>query len=406
MRLESRALRGSKRVNKKVPLGITVSLVAVAAAITFIITMTFSLDIYNAMVTGVKEREEIYEKLEEIDVYVRNNFNGEIDEDYLHDSIADGYINGLNDKYSAYYNAQEHSNEDLSNQGQLIGIGVTITKEESGYIKIVKVDEASPAKEAGIVEGDIIVKVDGSDVLVTGYEQSVTNIKGNEGSKVVVTVRREGEDKNFELTRKKMEIKSVTGRMIENIGYVRISTFNSSTVEQFKAMVNKHQVDGAKGLIFDVRDNGGGTVSSVEEMLDFLLPEGTLATVTYKDGLTKVLRTSDENFIDLPMTIIVNNNTASAAELFAATIRDFNKGKLVGVTTYGKGVMQNTYTLKDGSAIKFTVGYYYPPKSANYDGVGLKPDYEIALEEDFATIEEQNDTQLQKAIEVLKTSIK
>lgn len=394
-------------MNKKISLGITISLVAVAAAITFIITMAFSQDIFNAKVTGVKEREEIYEKLEQLDVTVRTNFNGTIDEEALQDAIAKGYVQGLNDPYAAYYSAKEYANESLNTQGQTVGIGVTIEKQESGYIKVLRVDTASPAEEAGILAGDVIVKVDGEDVLVLGYDTAVSNVRGDEGTKVTITVQRDGQEQSFELIRKKMGIISVTGQTIGDIGYIRITTFNSTTAAQFKKAVDEQTVAGVKGFVFDVRGNGGGLVSSVVEMLDYLLPEGTLATVTYKNGTTKILGTSDEEHqINLPMAVLVDHGTASASELFSAAIHDFERGKLVGVTTYGKGVMQNTYTLDDGSAVKVTVGYYYPPKSPNYDGIGIKPDYEVELNEPFETVTQEMDTQLQKALEVVATSIK
>lgn len=194
--------------------------------------------------------------------------------------------------------------------------------------------------------------------------------------------------------------------MIGTTGYVKITDFNENTYDQFKkALENLVGNQGAQSLIFDLRHNTGGLVDPAIKMLDMLLPEGVIATATYRDGSTEVLGNSDANCIDLPMAVLTNENTASAAELFTQALRDYNVAKSVGTNTYGKGVMQVTHSLKDGSAIRITIAQYNPPKSANYDGVGIKPDYEVALTEEqqaiFDTLDENTDPQLKKALEVV-----
>lgn len=395
-------------MNKKISLGATISIVAIAAAITLIITMSFTLESFNGKISGVKELEENYKKLAEIDSRVRTNYNGTIDEDAIQDAIAQGYMAGLDDKYARYYSAEEYAAERLAGEGKLVGIGITVSKEESGYIQITAINDKSPALEAGLEVDDIIVKVDGEDVLKLGYDGAVSGIRGEEGEKVSITVRRGGEDINYELTRKSIDIISVTQRVIDDIGYIRISEFNSTTLEQFNDALKSVMDDNVTSIVFDVRNNGGGSVNSVVGVLDRILPEGDIAYAIYKSGEEEVLGTSDADHIKLPMVVIVNENTASAAELFAAAIRDYDKGKLIGVTTYGKGVMQNTYTLQDGSAITLTTAFYYPPSKNNYDGEGLKPDYEQDLNPELVpkigTLSDEEDTQLKKAIEVISAS--
>ena len=388
-------------MNKKISLGVSLSITAIAIAITCIFTMTFSQDLFNSKV-NVKERTE----LNEIDNYVRANFIGEINEEALKSAISNGYINGLDDKYAHYYSAEEFQEEKLSDAGLLVGLGFTVIKDEGGYIRLVKVEENSPASEAGFKKDDLIVAVSGEDVLSKGYSQSLASLKGEEGSLVNITIRREGVDSEYQLVRRKMEIVSVTGRVIDNIGYIKIDTFNTKTAEQFKKLIDDFTAQGVKGFVFDLRDNGGGILDACEEMLNYLLPAGDVATATYKDGSQKVIvKTDGVHEVNLPMSVIVNKNTASASELFAVALRDAQKAVLVGTNTYGKGVMQYTTELSDGSAIKITVATIETTKTPNYDGVGVKPNFEVTLtqaeEESFAQLDEKTDPQLKKAIEVI-----
>lgn len=394
-------------MNKKISLGLAISLVAIASAVTFILTTTFSLDLFNSTVKNVKERAEIYNKLDELDGYVRNNYNGTIDEDRLLDAIADGYISGIDDKYARYYSVKEFQAEKLADAGASVGIGITVQKDESNYIKIVEVKENSPAEENNLMVGDVIVAVDDKDVLSVGYAQALSAMAGEEGTVVKLTIRRDGVDTQYQLARRRMDIISVTGEMLEdNVGYIKITEFNSLTPDQFAAKVDELTGNGVREIIFDVRDNGGGLLSSVSEVLNYLLPAGDIATATYKDGTKNVIiQTTGEHEVNLPIVVLVNGNTASSAELFAAALRDSGKAQLVGTTTFGKGVMQRTFPCLDGSAVKMTVATYETAKTPCYDGIGLKPNFEVA-----ATSEEDilfaGDRQLIKAIEIVKTMAK
>lgn len=396
-------------MNKKISVGLAITITAICCAITFVLTSSLSLNTFNSNVQGVKERAEMYKKLDTIDNYIRNYYIGEYDQQKLLDAISQGYVSILNDKWARYTSTADYLKEKKSDDGYLVGIGITASKDKSGYIYVETVKSGSPAQEMNIKAGDLIIAVNDKQVLSEGYEESVKAISGESGTSVTLTIRSDGEDKTISLTRKEIEIISVNSKMIDDIGYIQITEFNSKTTTQFKQAVNALISSGAKGLIFDVRNNGGGLLDPTLNMLDFLLPKGDIATATYKNGKTEVLGTSDKSEIDTPMIVLVNSRTASAAELFASALRDYDKAKLVGSNTYGKGVMQDTYQLQDGSAVTFTIAKFQTTKTPNFDGVGLKPNYEVTLENDTAAdlekLDKTTDTQLKKAIEILSTSI-
>ena len=392
-------------MNKKVSLGAAICFMAIAAAITFTITMSFAKNIFNSKIANVDERANVYEKLAEIDQIVRNNALEDIDEDALMNAIADGYMAGLNDDYAYYMDQDEYQNYQMDNAGELIGIGITVSLDESGYILVNDVTPDSPAAVAGIQAGDLIVRIDDTDVLSVGYNEATAMVRGEEGTRVNITVRRNQEELTLEAVRTKITTTSVSYRMIGENGYIKITGFDATTPDDFKAAVSDLQSQGATGLIFDVRNNPGGLLDGVAKVLDFLLPEGDIVSVTDSKGNTEVLYESDENSVNMPMVVLVDGNTASAAELFSAALRDYNKAELVGVNTFGKGIMQTAYSLSDGSAINLTTHYYNPPSGVNFHGVGLKPDYEVNLTPDqqlsLSELSDEEDAQLQKAISVL-----
>ncbi len=395
-------------MNKKISLGAAICFMAIAAAIAFTVTMAYARNIFNERIANVEERAEVYQKLSEIDQIVRNSYLNEIDEDELMNSIADGYMAGLNDDYAYYMDQEEYREYQMENAGELIGIGVTVTQDESGYIRVLEVMEDSPAAQAGLQAGDLITRVGETDVLAVGYEEASSMIRGEEGTSVTLTVHRDQEELTFEVTRRTIETETVSYRLIGENGYVKITNFHSNTVDDFKAAVEDLIFQGATGLIFDVRNNPGGLLDSVAQILDYLLPEGDIVSSTNSQGETEVLYTSDADCIDLPMVVLCNGETASAAELFSAGLRDYQKAELVGVNTFGKGIMQTAYSLSDGSAVNFTTHYYNPPSGVNFHGVGLKPDYEVQLTAEqelrLNELSDAEDAQLQKAISVLDSS--
>lgn len=401
-------------MSKKIlSLGVALALMLVTAALTFSITMVYSQSEFNQRVYNIKEREAMYSKIAEVDNLIRQNYIGTIDEQQLQDSIAAAFIKGVGDTYGQYLTAETYADYLSSNEGVMIGIGVTIKQADSGYIQIVSVSENSPAQEAGILPDDLIIQVDDLPVTKDNYSEAVNRVTGDEGTSVSLIIRRGAEDlAPISVTRKQIALKTVTYKMLsENVGYIAITGFNTNTVGQFNTALDAVMSQGAEGIVFDVRNNPGGTVSSVTKILDRLIPEGPIVSATYKDGTTEVLATSDATEINLPMVVITNKDTASAAELFTQALKDYGKAVSVGdKTTYGKGTMQSIRKLNDGSALNITVAWYNPPKSANYDGVGVPADFEVALSADLASkiseLDILEDTQLKKALELAQTKIK
>ncbi len=392
-------------MNKKISLGAAISITAVAVAIAIIVTMNFSQSIFNSKL-NVQERTE----LTEIESFVRSNYLYDIDEQTETAALSAGYIAGLGDKYSHYYTAEEYQEYKAAASGTKVGIGIAPEKEESGYIRVQSVEKSSPAEESAIVAGDIIVAVNDSDVIGIGYDAAAAMLDAGEGTTVNVTVRRDGEDKQYQLVSRRMDIVSVTGRLIEDTAYIRIAMFDGRTAEQFKAKYDELVTAGANSLVIDVRNNNGGSLDSVSGVLSNLIPAGDVVYATYKDGTKKAIVSSEGKTVtNLPTAVLVNEKTASAAEMFAAVLRDSIKASLVGTVTYGKGVIQNLNELTSGSAMEITVATYETLKTPNFDGVGLKPNFEVAFSipegVELETLDEATDAQLAKALDVAKTNI-
>lgn len=386
-------------MNKKISLGLALSISAIVCAVTFIVTSFFSLQSFNRKVADVREKSKKYQQLEDIDNYVRENYLHDIDEEELSSGILKGYINGLGDKYSEYLTPGEYQEMLAEDSGKVIGLGITVSEDSSGYIKVSSIMSDSPVAKSIIEAGDIIVAVNGKDVLNEGADNAINAI--NNGSDVEITIRRDGKNIPLEFTRQTFEITSVTSRMLDNyIGYIKISSFKENTPDQFSTGLEHLTMNGAKAVIFDLRDNGGGLAEALEKCLDPLLPEGVIALEKYRDGHTETLIYSDESELDIPFTVIVNGNTASAAELFSACLRDFKSSPIVGEQTYGKGVIQSYKPFDDGSAVYLTIAEYQTSLSECFDGTGITPDY-IALKSE----NESDDYQLDKAIEITMQNI-
>lgn len=394
-------------MNKRISLGVTIALMLIAAAATYTVTSVTNLSLFNSMVANVSEREAMYEKLSEIDLYVREYYAGTIDEEALKNALAEGYLEGISDSYSTYYSASEVAQMKLTDSGYIVGIGIEMTLDSSGYGYITNVWADSPAEQSGLKVGDLIVKIGDTDVVGLTLTQMQELMSGSEGQALTITVRSDLVDTEKSIIRSELEIESVTGYMVDDVAIITITTFNSTTASQFNQVLSQMTSAGATSIVFDLRNNGGGLLSATADILDTLLPEGTIMSSVSKDGTEEVLYTSNSLELDMPMIVLVNENTASAAELFACAIRDYGKGVLVGTTTYGKGVYQSYYELTDGSVIEFTVGYLNPPVSDNYDGVGLVPDYEVTLTDEqssnFYLLDETSDPQILKALEIMPT---
>lgn len=347
------------------------------------------------------------ERLKNLEQIVESDYYKKVDKEKLMDSAMKGYTNGLEDPYSGYLTSGEYQQWQSNEAGVSVGIGVTVTLTGDGSgLQVVSVEDPSPAKLAGLQADDVITGVDGEKVVDLGYQEAVNRVRGEAGSSVELTVQRGETEWKKTVQRQEMEVISAYGVMLENqIGYIRIASFKENTVEQFQTALQNLLKNGAKALVFDVREDGGGLVVALEKVIDPLLPEGDIATATYNNGETKLLVHSDANELQLPMMVLVNGNTASAAELFTASLKDFGKAEVIGEQTFGKGIMQNTVEMKDGGAVTLTVATYQTTRGECYHGVGITPD--VVIKEDYETIDfdhpnPDNDAQLQQAMELLE----
>ena len=393
-------------MNKKISLGVCIALMAIVATITLSLTYVITMEHFNSMVHNVFERQQMYLKLSEIDQKVRQNYLGNIDETALNDALAEGFMDGSGDKYGSYLSAEQYKNTLSGLEGTTIGIGIVLRENTDGSILITGVNQGSPAATAGLAVGDVITGVDDKVTEEMSFSEVYEAMQGEVGSKVKLTVKRADGEKIFEVTRKQYEIVSVESRVIkQNVGYVKILEFNDNTEAQFTDAIRKLQDEGVVGILFDVRDNPGGTLPAVSGILDLLLPAGNIVSSTDKAGNTTVLYTSDSRQINLPMSVLMNEGTASAAELFASALKDYKKATLVGTITRGKGTMQKMFPLLDGSALNITVAKFNPPSSENFDGIGIIPDITSTLTEEqiynFHALTEDTDPQILAAVTAL-----
>lgn len=395
-------------MNRKISLGAALAFVIIAAAVAVCITMLVSRDTFNRKISNVEQQEQMYQKIQKIDQVVSDNSLYDVDSETLLNAIGQGVVSGIGDPYAEYYSSSEYQKLLDEQSGDAVGIGVLLQEDSSGdYAAVVQVYPDSPAESAGLQPGDLILEVDGSSVRGMELEEVSDALIGEKGTAVSLVYRRNGSDSTAEITRRQYSQSSVTYQVVDgDIGYLRISSFEENTPSQLNDALNNLQAQQVRGLVLDVRDNAGGDTGSCTECLDQLLPEGVLGYTRTDSSQRQILATSDDSEIDLPMAVLVNENTSSMAELFAAAIRDYDKGDLVGTTTYGKGVLQTLYPLDDGSAVRITTAYFDPPASENFDGVGLTPDYEVPLGRDqLATMGSMDgDDQLEKAVSVLRSS--
>lgn len=351
-----------------------------------------------------------YKKIEEKTSVLQNIIDRYFlfDEDMtkVEDGIYAGMMNGLGDPYTVYYTKEEYKALNEDTEGKYSGIGAMVSQNpNTKIITIVKIFDNSPANDAGLQVGDIIYKIDGEEVAGTDMDILVkTKIRGEEGTSFKMTVLRGDDRKEVELdlTRRSIEVETVAGKMLDNnIGYIAVSQFDAVTSEQFKSNIESLQSQGMKKLIVDLRGNPGGLLDQVVDMLDYILPEGLVLYTEDKYGEREEYYSDGSHELKIPMVVLVNENSASASEVFTATFRDFEWGKVVGKTTFGKGIVQNVLPLGDGTAVKITTQHYYPPSGYDLHKVGIKPDIEVDLNEG-AKIGTDSDNQLSTAIDILK----
>ena len=346
-------------------------------------------------------------KLREIDRIAASRYVGDLDAEAVADYAAVGYVAGLGDQWSSYIPADQYEQYRMNSEGQGCGIGVAVISTEDS-IRVNLVYDDSPAAQAGIEKGDYIVAAVGLTVEADGADAVIDAIRGDEGTEVSVSVRKDGTDEVQELTMQRAVVtqKMAWGQMLDgSVGYIRIENFHDGAAAQFQSTLDGLLADGAQSLVIDVRHNGGGRVKEMSEALDPLLPEGTIMTLRTKDG-DETVYSSDADMIDLPIAVLIDDQSISAAEFFAAALQEYDRATLVGTHTTGKGRAQQTFELSDGSAVNLSVEEYFTPNGNSLAGVGIAPDIEAPLTEaqqaEFYFLAPEDDPQLQKAVESLQ----
>jgi carboxyl-terminal processing protease len=346
-------------------------------------------------------------KLEMLIYMIENYYYKDVEDDTLINGIYSGLVESLDDPYSAYYTAEEYEDLMQTLTGNYAGIGALLQKNaQTGEVTITKVYADTPAAKAGLLAGDSIVSADGNLAVDEELDSFVQHIRGEEGTDVKLKIVRDGEEIDVVCTRASIATPTVEHQMLEgNVGYIVVSQFTEHTYDDFVKAYEDLEKQGMTAVVFDMRNNGGGLLDSVVEMLDYLLPEGTVVYTMDKAGDREDFTSKGSSYKSIPMTVLVNENTASAAEIFTGAIRDFEYGTIIGTKTFGKGIVQSTIPLADGSAIKLTTQTYYTPSGECIHGTGITPD--IELEYEFMGGEDDKysvdlDNQIQKALEVLK----
>ena len=398
-------------MSKKVSLGVAATVTLIAMAVTFSMTMTVSMNMFNNTVSSVKNKERMYNKLSEVDRYVRANEYFDINDDTLNDTIASGYMLGISDRYARYYSAKAYSERVGLANGRLMGIGVSVVKDpSSGYARIIRVYDNTPATNVGLEVGGFITAIGDTSTRSMSDTAAMTSaLLGEEGSivsiKYLTPLR---EEHSFEITHANYTTPSIsTVRLMDNgVGYLRIDSFTSGTAVEFRNAVNSLTNQGATSLIFDLRDNSGENLNAALVATDYCVPSGLIAQSQDKGGNVADLRMSDENEITLPMVCLVNGSTASGAELFANALRKMAGATIVGSTTAGKGVLlSDPQSLSDGSAVVITVGILLDNEGKNWNGTGLTPDVDASLTNDeqssYYDFTVDNDPQITKAINAI-----
>lgn len=398
-------------MSKKVSLGVAATVTLIAMAVTFSMTMTVSMNMFNNTVSSVKNKERMYNKLSEVDRYVRANEYFDINDDTLNDTIASGYMLGISDRYARYYSAKAYSERVGLANGRLMGIGVAVVKDpSSGYARIIRVYDNTPATNVGLEVGGFITAIGDTSTRSMSDTATMTSaLLGEEGSTVNIkylTPLRE--EQSFEIIHANYTTPSIsTVRLMDNgVGYLRIDSFTSGTAVEFRNAVNSLTNQGAASLIFDLRDNSGENLNAALVATDYCVPSGLIAQSQDKGGNVADLRMSDENEITLPMVCLVNGSTASGAELFANALRKMAGATIVGSTTAGKGVLlSDPQSLSDGSAVVITVGILLDNEGKNWNGTGLTPDVDASLTNDeqssYYDFTVDNDPQITKAINAI-----
>ncbi len=355
--------------------------------------------VQNGGTTGIESA------LASIRTMLEDEYIGELDDEQMLEMAIKGYVAGVGDEYTEYYTPEEMSDQYDTAMGNYVGIGIyMVVSYEEGTITVLEPMEGSPAEAAGLKEGDMITKVEGTDVTIDNVSEMSDAIKGEEGTKVKLEIQRGEETFETQVERQRIEISHIESKMLENnIAYIQILDFDGGTAEEFKENYENLKSKGATSLIIDIRNNGGGVVDEAIDILEMICDrDSTLLIEKDKDGNETIIKSEEDPIIDIPIVVLTNNYSASASEILAGALKDNNKATIIGEKTYGKGVIQTLYSLTDGSGLKITTAEYCTPNRTSINKIGIEPDIEVKLPEDIEELTEGNDTQLKRAIEELK----
>ena len=348
-------------------------------------------------------KSEESQKMELLNSLIDRFYIGDVDETDLSEGVYKGYIEGLGDPYSVYYDEEETKQMSESLSGEFGGVGALMSQDrETGVITVLQVYDGSPAQEAGMRDGDTLYKVEGEEVTGEDLSDVVSKVKGEKGTQVTLTVLRAdtGEEEELTITRDTIEAQTVSCEMKEgNVGYIRITEFDTVTYEQYKEALEDLEDQGMERLIVDLRSNPGGNLDTVCDILDLMLPEGLIVYTEDKNGEREEYTSDEENQFDKPLVVMMNGYSASASEIFAGAIQDYGLGQIVGTQSYGKGVVQSVFDLQDGTSVKLTIAEYFTPNGRSIDGEGIPPDVEVEYQYDENNPDADN--QLEKAMEVV-----
>lgn len=360
-----------------------------------------------------KEAVEIKDKAEILSSYINRFYLNDIDYGKMGDIIYKAMVSGLDDKYAAYYTKDEYKDISEKTKGEFCGIGAYISQgKNDNSLKVAGVVKGGPAEKAGIKKGDIIVEVDGENIQGKDSSYAVSKMKGKKGTNVSISVMRKGNKKpiTFNIKREVIHDNTVSYKMLDNnIGYISVSAFETVTKKQFKSAVDCLEKKNEKGLIIDLRDNGGGLLDTALDMLDQILPKKLVVYTKDKNGVAEEYYTKDDKEIKIPIVILVNGNSASASEVFCGALRDYGKAKLLGTKTFGKGIVQSSFAFRDGTGLKFTTSKYYTPKGMNIHGTGFEPDIKVKSNGKMTALKESGykvDNQINAALDYLTIALK
>ena len=391
-----------------------IMLIAIVAFITFLITSVGMYQYFTGNNDAGKylsissENNSLINKINKYKSIIDKYYLGEVDEEKLKEGAIKGYIEGLDDPYTEYISKEDMQDFLDDTTGNFVGIGIYMVKDtDSNKVMVLSPIKDSPAEKAGILPGDLIISVDGVQYSADDMSVMANKIKGEVGSTVKLEILRDTETKTFELKRENIKTNPVEGKKLENnIGYIQFTSFDDGTAEDFKNKYKELEVQGIKSLIIDLRNNGGGIVDEALEIADYICEkESVLLYEVDKDNNEEIKKSKNDPIINMPIIILTNENTASSSEILSGALKDLGKAKIVGTKTYGKGVIQQLLTLPDGSGLKITSEKYLTPNKTEINKIGIEPDEKVELPDtvtNILNVEEKDDTQLQKAIEMLK----